>query len=72
MGGHKILRRDGHAAVVMGAAVENVTRLEIRDAKQGVVGRSLIIVSVRGTLGHAVESEAKNFIRFAGTEQEEV
>ena len=54
---HQIVRCDRHAAVVVGAAVENVAGVEIGDAHQGIVGGGLDVVSVCCTLRHAVEPE---------------
>ena len=45
---HQFVRRDGHAAVIVRAAVKDVAGLQVRDAHQGIVGRGLHIVAVRG------------------------
>src|ERR1700684_978899 len=51
-----LLGCDAHAAVVMGAAIEDMSRGQIGDPDERIVGRRLHIISVSGSLRHAIEA----------------
>src|SRR5262252_5874022 len=58
---------DRHAAVVMGAAVEDVPGRVIRDPNDRIVRGGLSIVAVSGSLRHAVEEMSGDLVRPAGS-----
>ena len=58
MSTHKIARCNGHAAVVVRAAIKHVSSSVVRDAHEWKVRRGLLVVPVSSPLRHAVETIA--------------
>src|ERR1700722_18922739 len=62
------IRGHRHAAMVVGAAVENVGCSQIPDPYQRVVRRPLYVIAIGSPLGHAIETGAFDFIGLASGE----
>ena len=62
MRGHEATKCDGHAAVVVRAAVKNVSGCPVGDAHQGIIRGGLVIVSIGSPLREPIELMVKNDI----------
>src|SRR5215469_1747581 len=55
VGGDQAVKRDGHAAVVVRAAVKDVPGCVVCNAHERVIGGGLNVVAIRRTLRHSIE-----------------
>jgi hypothetical protein len=55
VGGNQAVKCDGHAAVVVRAAIKHVSGCQICNAHEGIIGGGLNIVAIRRALGHSIE-----------------
>ena len=60
MGRHQIVGSNGHAAVVVRAAIKHVSGPVVSDAHERIVGCCLLIVAVSRGLRHAIKTIARN------------
>ena len=63
MSRHEIARCNGHAAVVVRAAIKHVSSSVVRDAHEWKVRCGLLVVPVSSPLRHAVETMAGDGVR---------
>ena len=67
MSRYDAVERDAHAAVIVGAAVEDMSCCVVGDANERIIRCRLLIVPVSSPLRHAVEKVTGDNIRPAGT-----
>ena len=63
MSRYETVECDGHAAVVVGPAIEHVSSCVVGDADERIVRCRLLIVAVSSPLRHAIETVAGDNIR---------